>query len=401
MTTITILQVIPRLDTGGAELATLEITEAIGSAGGRALVATEGGRMAEAITELGGTLIPFPASTKRPDQILRNAFHLSSLIVKEGVNLIHARSRAPAWSALLAARRTSCPFVTTYHGAYGNKGPFKNAYNSVMARGDVVIANSRFTANLIQERHNPPEGRVRVIYRGVDLNKFCPESIDTQRISRLRSAWGVGSNERIVLHAARLTGWKGQQVVIDAAALLADNAVLDQILFILAGDAQGRENYVNALEAQIRKLGLDNRVRLVGHCDDIAAAFAVADFAVVASTEPEAFGRAAAEAQAVGCPVIVSDLGAVPETVQAVQYVSPEETTGWRVPPGNAGALAQALTEAVNLSKPARLAMGARARAHVMRHFSLERMKIETLAIYDELIGSRLVLQLKNANRPK
>ena len=391
MPTATILQIIPRLDTGGAELATVEITEAVVAAGGEALVASEGGRLGEQLASAGGELIEFPAASKNPVQLVQNVNRLSALICERQVDLVHARSRAPAWSALFAARRTGRPFVTTYHGAYSNKGPFKSAYNSVMAKGDIVIANSYFTADLIRTRHRPFDDRVRIVHRGIDFTKFDPALVSNERVELLRQSWGVNPDERIVLQAARLSGWKGQHIVLEAAGLLAAEGGLDRVVFILAGDSQGRKTYQKELEQKIKTLGLGDRVRIVGHCDDIPAACRAAHVAVVASTEPEAFGRAAAEAEALACPVIVTDLGAAPETVNAPPYVAAEEATGWCVPPGEPEALAEALEEVLSMPVEARFEMGRRARNHVTSRFSLENMKYKTLAIYDELIGSRLM----------
>ncbi len=213
----TILQAVPRLDAGGSEQAAIEIAEALARAGASALVATEGGRLATAMTEAGGEIVALPMASKNPITMVANARRLARLIEARGVDLVHARSRAPAWSALIAARRTGRPFVTTYHGAYASPGPFKNVYNSVMARGDRVIANSRYTAALIAARHRVPSDRIRVIYRGVDVAKFAPQSIAPERLARLRAAWGVSELQPVVLQAARLTSWKGQALVIEAA----------------------------------------------------------------------------------------------------------------------------------------------------------------------------------------
>ena len=386
----TILQIIPRLDTGGAERTTVEMTDAIVAAGGRGLVLTEGGRMAGQIAEAGGELMPFPAGAKNPIGIYRNAQRLARLIEREGVDLVHARSRAPAWSAFLAARMTKRPFVTTYHGAYAESGSLKRLYNSVMARGDVVIANSRYTAELIRARYGTPVERVRVVYRGVDGTLFNPKSISPMRVAALRERWHVTADERVVLHAARITGWKGQQILIAAAAELNRQKAFPKAVVILAGDAQGRTTYLHSLEGQITAQGLGDRVRLVGHIDDVAAAFLASHVAVVASTEPEAFGRAATEAQAMGCPVIATAIGAPPETVRAEPHVGPGEITGWLVPPGDAEALARQITSALALTAEERSAIGGRARAHVLRNFSLTSMKGSTLEIYDQLLGTSL-----------
>ena len=396
----TILQIIPRLDTGGAELATIEITDAIVRAGGRALVVTEGGRMAARITQAGGELVTFPAGSKNPWTILRNAGRLAVLVAAEGVDLVHARSRAPAWSALLAARRTDRPFVTTYHGAYGEKGRAKQLYNSVMARGDVVIANSQYTARLIEARYGTPGGRIEVIPRGVDLDAFDRERISPERISRLRERWGVTDGRPIILQAARLTSWKGQPILIDAVAKLARAGELGDAVLVLAGDAQGRDAYAASLLEQARSLGIGERVVLAGHVDDIAAAYAAAHVTVLASVEPEAFGRAAAEALAVGCPVVTTDLGAPPETVLAEPAVARSQITGWHCPP-DADGLATALGLALALPLDERDRMGLRAAQDMRARFTLAAMKRATLAVYDRLLGSELAGRLASTgDRP-
>lgn len=393
----TILQIIPKLDTGGAELSTVEITEAIVKAGGRALVVTEGGRLAEKIRELGGKLILLPAAAKNPFRILANAGALARLIREEGVDLIHARSRAPAWSGLLAARRTGRPFVTTYHGAYSEKSRLKRLYNSIMARGDVVIANSRYTAGLIRQRYGTPYSRIRVIYRGVEGGRFDPGAVEGSRVSALRHGWGLKEGDRIVLQAARLTGWKGQSVLIEAARLLARRGALENVALVLAGDDQGRSGYVQNLKSQIHSAGLETKVHLVGHVDDMPAAFKAAFVAVVASTEPEAFGRAATEAQVMACPTISTNIGAPPETVRAPPAVAVGERTGWLVPASDAAALAGALAEALALSEAERAALGSRARAHVLRQFSVGAMQHGTLEVYDTLLGSSLATRFQGA----
>lgn len=221
-----------------ASKAAVEIAAALGRTGARALVATEGGRMATALAEASGEIVPLPMASKNPFTMLTNARRLVELIEAHQVDLVHARSRAPAWSALLAARRTGRPFVTTYHGSYASPGPFKTLYNSVMARGDLVIANSEFTANLIAARHGTTRERIRVIYRGIDPAQFAPEAVGEQRLARLRAAWGVREGQPVVLQAARLTSWKGQKFVIAAAEHLRREGRLGQIH--LACDAARR-----------------------------------------------------------------------------------------------------------------------------------------------------------------
>jgi glycosyltransferase involved in cell wall biosynthesis len=385
----TILQIIPELNAGGAERTAIDVAAALVEAGARALVACEGGRLVSELQARGGLWIPFPAKTKNPLRMAANVLRLQKLIAREAVDLVHARSRAPAWVALGAARRANVPFVTTYHGAYAGRSSLKILYNSVMARGDAVIANSAFTRDLILAAHPFAAERVVVIHRGADLRALSPEAVEPARVQRLRRAWGVEPDDRIVLLAARLTPWKGQRVLIEAARLLAQRGFAD-VRYVLAGDPQGRQDYVRDLETRIKDAGLEGIVRLVGHCEDMPAAFLAAAAVAVPSTEPEAFGRSAVEAQAMGAPVVVTDIGATPETVLAPPEAAEDERTGWRVPPDDPPALADALAGALSLGASQRDALASRARRHVERHFSLERMCEGTLEVYSSLLEARM-----------
>jgi glycosyltransferase involved in cell wall biosynthesis len=394
----TILQIVPRLDTGGAELTTIEITEAIVRAGGRALVVADGGRMAGEVTRRGGELIAMAAGAKNPLVLAANAARLARIVRREGVHLIHARSRAPAWSALLAARRTGRAFVTTYHGAYNETNAAKRLYNGIMARGDVVIANSHYTADLIRRRYQTEDSRICVIHRGVDVRQFDPVRVAAERVAVLRRQWGVGPDDRVVLQAARLTSWKGQATLIAAAARLSATAGLDRAVIVLAGDDQGRSGYAAQLARQIAELGLAGRVKLAGHCTDMPAAYLAAHVTIVASVEPEAFGRTAAEAQAMGCPVIATNIGAPPETVLAEPRAAPDTATGWLVPPGDAAALADRIGRALDMSADAREALAKRARVHAIHNFSLQPMQRATLAVYDHLLSTALAPALDSVD---
>jgi glycosyltransferase involved in cell wall biosynthesis len=384
----TVLQIIPRLDAGGAERTTIDVAAALVAAGARALVASEGGRLVSELQAVGGLLSPFPAATKNPLAMALNVRRLARLIREEGVDIVHARSRAPAWVALAAMRLERRPFVTTFHGAYSGRSTLKLSYNSVMARGDAVIANSQYTAEMIARLYPFARDKITVIPRGADFSKFTPDAVDPSRVARLRRTWSAEPQERIVLLAARLTGWKGQKVLVEAAKRLKDGGMTG-VRYILAGDAQGRGAYVKELDALIEKAGLKAVVARVGHCEDMPAAFLAASVVAVPSTQPEAFGRSAVEAQAMGAPVVVSDLGAVPETVLAPPQAPAEDRTGWRVPPGDASALAGALAHALSLGASAREALARRGRAHVERHFSLEQMTRATLAVYLNALEGR------------
>ncbi len=382
----TILQIIPELETGGAERTTVDIAAALVEHGDRAIVLSEGGRLVADLEAAGGEHHVFPARTKNPFSIIANAFRLKRKIEREKVDIIHARSRAPAWSALIAARMAKIPFVTTYHGIYNQKSKAKALYNSVMARGDAVIANSRYTAALIAERHPFARGKIAVVHRGSDLQGFRRQAIPQGRLDALRQEWGIAEGEIVILNVARLTAWKGQRVLIDALIQMAKSGN-DRWTAILAGADQGRAGYRADLESRIAQAGLDKKILLVGHCDDIAAAHALATVAVVASTEPEAFGRAAVEAQASSVPVVVTDIGAAPETVLAPPDVAEAERTGWRVEPGNPAALSAALSQMLSMGNEEREALAERALSHVERHFSRKAMAAATLAIYDQLVG--------------
>ncbi len=396
----TILQIIPKLETGGAERTVVEVCAAITRAGGRALVAAEDGRMAADVRAAGGEIINLPMASKNPLQMLANARRLKQLIKSDNINLLHARSRAPAWSALLAARRAGVPFVTTYHGAYTERGRLKRLYNGVMARADRVIANSEFTANLIRTRYGTEPARIAVIHRGIDPAAYDATAIAPERLERLRTSWGIDPTTRVVLVAARLSPQKGQSVVIDAAGRLGlafPGNLSTPVAIIFAGDAQGRDDYVRDLDQRIAAHRLGGIVKRVGHVADMPAAYALAHVALLPSILPEAFGRASIEAQASGVPVIATRLGAPPETVRAVPDVPAGTETGWLVSSNDADALAGALAEALALSPAAHAAMAARARINATTNFTLARLQRQTLTVYDNLLGTRLADQFDGA----
>ncbi len=248
----TILQIVPELRSGGAERATIEIAAALAAIGARPLVASFGGRLVSELQAKGGIWHPFPAKTKNPLAMLANQRRLVDLIHAEDVALVHARSRAPAWVAYWATRKTGTPFVTTFHGAYSGTSGLKKRYNSIMAKGDVVIANSSFTAERIARLYPSSRSKIRVIHRGVDLRAFSPDAVNPQRVQALRQAWGIAPGERIVLLAARLSPWKGHKILIEAARQLVSAGLAD-IKFILAGDEKTRGTYLKEVDAAIAR----------------------------------------------------------------------------------------------------------------------------------------------------
>jgi glycosyltransferase involved in cell wall biosynthesis len=401
-----ILQIVPELSAGGAERTTIEMAEAIRRGGGRALVVSAGGRLEKELEDAGGELIRFPARTKNPAAILFNALRLSRIIRRNGVSLVHARSRAPAWSALIAARRTKRCFVTTYHGIYNQNSRAKAFYNSVMAKGDAVICNSLYTAQIVRERHPQASDRTGVIYRGVDLERFDPASVPADRVRSLRERWGVPPGKRIVLVPARLTRWKGQTVLIEAASLLQAKGEHGDAVFVLAGDEQGRTTYRDELASLIEARELSGRVILAGHCEDMPAAFKAACLTVLPSIEAEAFGRSAVESQAMGCPVIASNIGAFPETVAvepgllarvdsrmgaaAIGSAIPLARGPWLFEPGDAGALCESLRYALSLDADSLRILKDRGIDRARKEFSKRALQLQTLTVYDRLLGTQL-----------
>jgi glycosyltransferase involved in cell wall biosynthesis len=377
-----ILQVIPRLDAGGAERTTIDIARALTREEFHAVVATEGGRLEPELRAAGAKLLHMPLDSKTPHVTLANTARLARAIRHEDVKLIHARSRAPAWSALVAARSTGIPFVTTYHGIYNARNPLKRFYNSVMAKGDAIIANSQWTADHIVREHGTPRERIVIVHRGVDLQHFDPAGVAPSRVEAIRNAWGVAPDQLVVLLPGRLTRWKGQLVFVDALAQLAREGVLTNTRAILAGDPQGRSAYVTELRKTIEANGLTNFVMIADHITDMPAAYLASDIVISASTDPEAFGRVAAEAGAMARPVIATNHGGARETVL-------DNVSGMLTPPGDAGALARALKTMLEGGADRRRNMGGCGRAHVRANFSLEQMCARTLTIYRDLLSGR------------
>ena len=371
-----VLQVLPALDGGGVERGTVEMTQAIVREGGVALVASAGGRLVHQVERARGRHVTLPLDTKSPWRIWRNAAALAALIKRERVDIVHARSRAPAWSARWAARRAGVHFVTTYHAPYSEDLPLKRRYNAVMAAGEIVIAISHFVAGLIRERHGVAPERIRVIPRGVDPVLFDPTKVARDRMVRLASSWRVPDGHPTIMLPGRLTRWKGQTVLIEALARMTHR----EACVVLVGGDQGRAAYSAELVALAERLGVGDRVRLVGHCDDMPAAFMLSDIVVSASTAPEGFGRVVIEAQAMGRVVVGSDHGGAAETIA-------QGETGFRVPPGDAAALAAALDAALAMGGEARAAMGAAARASVSEHYTVAMMQAATIQVYRDVLG--------------
>lgn len=381
---MTVLQIIPRLEAGGAELGALQVAERLVREGHKALVASEGGRMVAQFEAAGARHVEMALSSKNPATMLANAVRIAALVRSEGVDIIHARSRAPAWSALLAARRLGRPFVTTYHSDYAASDPVKRAYNSVMARGDAVIAVSGAIADSIIRQYPFAKDRVRVIHRGVDPQRFDP-AVDPGRVAAMRRAWGVPDEGPILMVAGRVTPRKGHMAAIRAMRLALDRGVPPYVLVCAGDDHQDKSGYRARIEATAQELGVAGRIFLVGHVGDMPAAYAAA-LATLNVSSAEGFARVALESQAMGVPVITADHGPGREAVLAPPDVPAAEATGFRVPFDDADRLADAIGAVIAMPPEERTAMGRRGSERVRSTFTIERLTDKTLAVYRSVL---------------
>ncbi len=372
---VTVLQVVPALVTGGVERGTVDVAGAVAAARGVPVVASSGGPMVRELERLGARHVQMPLDRKTPWAIRSNARALTRLIEDLDADIVHARSRAPAWSALSAARATRRPFVTTFHATYNFKSGLKRWYNSVMARGDRVIAISNHIAEHLLKNYSVDPAHIRVIPRGIDVDGFDPAKMTTERLMALSQSWRLPDGVPLVILPGRVARWKGHGVLVDALAKLGRRDL--HCLFV--GSEAGADRYKRELTDQIEARGLSGQVRFVGDCRDMAAAYMLADVVVAPSTDPEGFGRVAAEAGAMGRPMIASNHGGARETVLP-------GVTGWLTTPSDAGELAAAIEAALDLDGETRTELGMAARAHVIQNFSKASMTAATLAVYNELL---------------
>jgi glycosyltransferase involved in cell wall biosynthesis len=372
-----VLQVLPALGTaGGVERGTVDVAKALVAAGWRALVASQGGPLVRELERAGAQHVTLPLASKSPVVMMKNVGRLRALIAEQAIDIVHARSRAPAWSAEAAAKRAGAHFLTTFHGTYSFGLPVKRLYNAVMTRGERVIAISDFIAEHMVQNYEVDPDRIRVIHRGVDIHQFDPARVSPERIIALASQWRVPEERHIVLMPGRLSTWKGQEVLIQALAHLRRKDLFAIMVGVGAGSSKLREE----IEGAIVRAGLEESIRLINECRDMPAAYRLADTVVAPSTRPEAFGRVAVEAQAMGRPIIASDHGGARETIIS-------GATGILVPPGDADALAEAITQIIALDAGSRERLGQQAIAHVRARFTNDVMCASTLAVYGEVLA--------------
>lgn len=388
--TLSILQVLPSLVSGGVETGTLDIARSLIAAGHRAFVVSAGGQMAAQLDIIGAKHITLPVHSKNPLVIWKNAQLLKQIIREENIDVVHARSRAPAWSCYWATKSTLTPYVTTFHGTYGHQGRLKRWYNGVMLRSDITIAVSHFIAKHIRSiyadmlRKLKQENKIQVIHRGIDINKFDPEKVSSERILALRKIWGVPEDNLVIMLPGRITRWKGQTLLIEALAKIQQN----NITCLLVGDNKGKDHFVIELENLIQSLKQQTRIKLVGGCADMPAAYSIADIVVSASTDPEAFGRVACEAQAMECLVIATKHGGSLETIAPEQQhlmcqVSDSEAMSKSI------LAALVLTKEEN--KERQHSVVSNSRSYIKEHFTLNLMCRETLALYERVISDKAI----------
>lgn len=386
-----LLQVLPSLRSGGVERGTIDIARAAAKAGWISLVVSEGGAMVNQLEAAGATHITLPLETKSRMKMKINAKRLEEIIKEYDVDIVHARSRAPAWSAYWATRKTKTPFITTFHGTYGLRGLFKKRYNSVMTKGDRVIAVSNFIANHIKQNYAitaVEEQKIRVIHRGVDLNVFDPEKITTPRLLEVAGKLNLPDGVPVILLPGRITEWKGQLFLLEALKEMPHR----DFYCLMAGDDKRGGAYRKKLDRMINKWKLRNCVRIVDNVQDIAAAYKLSDVVVSASTEPEAFGRVAPEAEAMGRMVIATNHGGACETVI-------DGKTGWLVEPNNVEQLRDALVEALSMDSDGWKERADNAMRFVRENFSLDKMCNDTLSLYYELLSERRDVMVHKASQ--
>ena len=372
-----ILQVLPELDHCGVEVGTVQIADALRQHGIKNFVASAGGRMVHDLEKIKVPHITLPLKTKNPIKLYLNSLKLEKIIKENGINIVHARSRAPAWSAYWAAKRAGVKFITTFHGTYG-PGPkgIKKFYNRVMTYGQRVIAISNHIKKHITENYRINEDKIRLIHRCVDIEKFSPAAVSQERIIRAVQENGIPEDLPVISLIGRITRWKGQHVLLEALSKLKDR----DFFCLIVGSDQGRVKYTEELKELVKKYGLESKVKFIGQSFDIPALLMVSDIVLSTAVEPEAFGRAAIEGQAMGKIVIASNLGgSLENTIDGV--------TGKLYESSDPQALADAIRWALDLPLEEKKKISAAAIKNVKENFTKQIMCDKTIAVYNELIN--------------
>jgi glycosyltransferase involved in cell wall biosynthesis len=385
---LTILIVVPTLHIGASDTGAAELARILAEAGHRPIVVSRGGRLAETVAANGVTTLTMDVASNNPAVVMRNVTQLVRLVRAHRCDVIHAHGRAAGWSAYFAARATRVPFLTSWYKGHREQNGLKRIYNSVMVRGERVIAVSEQIAELIMERYGTPQQRIAVVPASVDVDRFDPASVSPERIESVRQSWGVTADTKVILVVGRMIRRKGHDVVVRAVRRMRDMGLTD-FLCVFVGEDEGRTRYVGELWDLVLETGSADRIRMDGAAADLPAAFAAATVVLSAAVQAEGLQRAILEAQAMGRPVVVSDLGAGPEVVPAPPAVGEDRMTGLRFVAGDDAALASALIRMFTFPEQVRRAIGMRGREWVLAHFNDGIVAKRMLDVYAEIAGAR------------
>ena len=378
-----VLQVIPKLGYGGAETGCYDIAHYLPENNCESFIVTSGGELLKFVDKKKVKVITLPVHSKNPLLIIFNSLALIGIILFHNISIIHARSRAPAWSCLLASKLTGRKFVTTFHGTYNFNNNFKKFYNSVMVRSNLIIAGSNFIFSHIKEKYSnylDAEKKLRVIFRGINVDYFDPTTKIEEDEKKLLNKWEIKKDKKIILLPGRLTSWKGQEVFIEAINLVNIDLGYEAFNVVILGNDQGRDLYKKKLIRLAEQYRMKNQIRFIDHCKDMALAYKVSDIVVSASIEPEAFGRVAVEAQSMEKPVIASNIGGSNETII-------DEKTGFLFESGDAKSLSQKILKVLNLDETSLKSIGAEGRKNIIQKFNVEKMCFSTYSEYKRIIN--------------
>ena len=378
-----VLQVIPKLGHGGAEIGCYDLAHYLYENDCSSYIVTSGGTLIKYINRKKVKLIRLPVQSKNPILILLNAILLTIIILILNINIVHARSRAPAWSCLIATKITGRKFVTTFHGTYNFKSNIKNFYNSVMLRSNLIIAGSNFIFSHINENYSKylkPEKKFLVIFRGINTDYYDPKKIKEKDEIQLISRWKINKEKKVILLPARLTPWKGHEIFLEALNKLKINEPQKKFIAVILGSDQGRKIYKKRLIRHVEQYRLINDVIFIDNFELMPIAYKISDIVISSSIEPEAFGRVAVEAQAMEKPIIASNIGGSNETII-------DEKTGFLYPTGNSDILSQKLSHIFDLNDETLKSMGIEGRKNVIKKFNVEKMCFSTYSEYKKLFN--------------
>ena len=380
---IKVLQVIPRLGYGGAETGCYDLAHYLPENNCSSFIVTSGGELIKFIDKRKVKLIRLPVHSKNPLLMFLNSIILIFIIMVYNISIVHARSRAPAWSCLFATKITGRKFVTTFHGTYNFRSSIKKFYNSIMLKSDLVIAGSNFIFSHIKENYSKylsHNKKFLVIFRGINTEYFDPTTTLEHDENKLLKNWGLNRGKKIVLMPGRLTSWKGQELFIESINLVNKELGYEAFYGIILGSEQGRKVYKKKLERLVEQYRLNNQVKFIENCKNMPLAYKVSDIVVSASIEPEAFGRVAVEAQCMKKPIIASNIGGSNETIV-------KDNTGIFFESGNAQSLSSKIIEILQLDETTLKSMGNEGRKNVIKKFNIEKMCSTTLTEYKKLIN--------------